>query len=383
MYQITKNKLCLGLLFAAVLSISLETEAQVKLKNLGEFRVQSLSSVEIVDYFPQKKLYLGYLQTQKGQEICLINDVGEIIIQRKLVGEDPNQITTSLNCLSFSEDGDIWVQSPYEFALFDLSFKVKSRTRYLSGTKIQIYGRVELFNYFFLENPRSRFSFATIPNGTSRYLDGRDFRNSHLIEIFEPENQRLYEIAPISDRSLYKHLDKSIGSLYFPIYTINKSQKKLYVSASIDDEIIIYDLATRELNARIKISHGEFKSIKSGIISQSSLPSYDNKITLAARNLKLVLLDGGLTVLEYVREISPGIYEKNKTEDRDYHHFRDPDYHRLIFFDQTKQLSGDIPLPKNGKLMIALPGNRLLFKIENPEVEEDFVRYEIYEVVKN
>ena len=86
--------------------------------------------------------------------------------------------------------------------------------------------------------------------------------------------------------------------------------------------------------------------------------------------------------MDYIREIAYEAFENKRAEDPKYHHFQDPNYHRLIFFDRTKQLSGDIPLPKNGKLMIALPGNRLLFKIENPEVEEDFVRYEIYEVVK-
>jgi hypothetical protein len=53
----------------------------------------------------------------------------------------------------------------------------------------------------------------------------------------------------------------------------------------------------------------------------------------------------------------------------------------LILFDSAKQLSGDIALPKNGKLMTSLPGDRLLFQIIDPDVEEDFILYSIYEVV--
>lgn len=98
-------------------------------------------------------------------------------------------------------------------------------------------------------------------------------------------------------------------------------------------------------------------------------------------NQKLVSIDDGMFVLDYVREIDKEVFERNYQEDPKYHHFQDPKYHRMILFDGKMQLSNDIPMPKNGKLMISLPDNRLLFKIVDPEVELDFIRYEVYKVV--
>ena len=326
---------------------------------------------------------MGFINTPEGSKISLINDRGEIIVQKVLVGEGPNRIASTFNCMAFSEEGDIWIQTPYEIVLFDQNLNIKTRARYLSGNKVHIYGRMEVFHYFYLQNAYSGFTFFTIPNGTSRYLDGRDFRNSHLVEIFEREQEKLYEIAPVSDRTLSKNLDKSIGTLYFPVYTLDRKTRKLYLTASIDDEITVYDLITRRLESRIKIAHGEFKALKSVPISLASLSSYKDRINLDARNHKIFFLDGGLMVLDYIREIPSGIYEKKIAEDPTYHHFKDSNYHRIIVFDGSKQLTGDLPLPSNGKIMMSLPGNRLLVQLINPDVEEDFIRYGIYEVVKN
>jgi hypothetical protein len=120
--------------------------------------------------------------------------------------------------------------------------------------------------------------------------------------------------------------------------------------------------------------------LNKNLITKSDFPSY-GRVSLGPKNHKLFLLDGGKIVLDYIREIPYGTYEKKISDDPTYHHFQDPSYHRLILFNSSKQLSGDIALPKNGKLMTSLAGDRLLFQIIDPDVEEDFIRYSIYKVV--
>ena len=93
-------------------------------------------------------------------------------------------------------------------------------------------------------------------------------------------------------------------------------------------------------------------------------------------------MDNGLIALEYIREIPFGTYEKQIADDPHYHHFQDPRYHRLILFDEKKQLSSDLLVPANGKIKTTLPGARFLVKIENPEVEEDFIRYGIFKLLR-
>ncbi|MCH7402311.1 hypothetical protein ACFOUP_03570 [Belliella kenyensis] len=382
MFLISKRLLSSVVLNIFFITFPFYAHSQYKLEKTEEFIINSLYPIEILDYYPKTRLYLGYLRTPDGLKVCLVNHEGKIIVQKVLVGEGPNQIATASNSMAFSKEGEIWVQSPTEIVLFDQKLDIKARTKYQPGTNVQIYGRMEYFEYYYSQNTSSSFIFSTIPSGTSRYLDGRDFITSHLIEFLDLKRGKLFELASVSERNKFERLDKSIGSIYFPIYKIDKSNNKLFLTTSLDDEIIIYDLNSHKLELRLKIQHGEFKLLNSERISLSSLPSYKGRINLSSRNHKIFLLDGGKIVLDYIREIPFGIYEKKIAENPTYHHFQDPNYHRLIVFDGTKQVSEDIELPVNNKLMTALPGNRLLFQIVDSEVEEDFIQYVIYEVVK-
>lgn len=351
--------------------------SQYKFEKIEEFKINSLYPVEIVDYYPQDKLYLGYLNTSKGTRITLINESGEMIIQKVLKGDGPNLISSALNSLSFSQDGDIWIQTPIEIVLFDQKLNIKKRIRYLSSSKMQIYGRMEVFHYFNQNESLSSFSFITNPSGTNSYMPNRE----NLIEIYRVEKEELHTMAPVTDRPLYKNFDKSmLGNLYFLVYTLDPKKRKLYVTTRLDNEITVYDLNTRKLESRIKIAHDEFKILNKTSITNSDFPSYGN-ISLGSINHKIFLLDGGMVVLDYIKEIPYGTYEKKIADDPTYHHFQDPAYHRLILFDGTKQLSGDLPLPINGKLTMTLPNNRLLVQLINPDVEEDFIRYGIYKLI--
>lgn len=105
-----------------------------------EFQINSFFPVKIIDFYPEKKLYLGYFSSPEGLKFTIVNDKGEMIIQKILVGQGPNQVSTAANCMAFSKDGDIWVQSPFEIVLYDQKLNVKARSKYPSSTNTQIYG---------------------------------------------------------------------------------------------------------------------------------------------------------------------------------------------------------------------------------------------------
>ena len=371
-----------GLILLALLVAPLIGNAQYTLKKEKEFHVDSLYPVELVDYHPGEGLYLGYLEMKsKDVEVCLVNGEGEIVVQKKLAGEGPEQYTASLNCLAFSDDGEVLLQTPFEVLRYDRDLKLKERLRFQASVQMYLSGNLRPFAYFFKNSSPSVFSFFTIPTGASRYLVPGDFRTSNLLEIYDLKDKKTYEILPVSERPLYKKLDKSVGALYFPVYTVDRHQSRLYATASMDNEITVVDLNTNKTLSRIPINHGEFNSLKNSVISQGSLPSYKH-ITLAGRNHKMYKLDNDLIALEYIREIPFGTYEKQIADDPNYHHFQDPSYHRLILFDEKKQISSDLLVPANGKIKTTLPGARFLVKIDNPDVEEDFVRYGIFELLR-
>ena len=357
--------------------------SQYKLEKIEEFKINSLLPVVIVDYHPQSKLYLGYISNSEGTRITLINEQGDFIINEVLVGEGPNQSTAAFNNMAFTEEGDIWLQTPYQLFLYDQNLNIKKKIRYQSERKIHIYGRMEVFPYFYLNKSQSSLSFITNPSGANFYMPDPDVVNStYLIEVNQVEGDKLVKIASITDRAMYKIFDKSmLADLYSINYSLDRKKLKLYLTTNFDNEITVYDLVTKKLESRIKINHGEFKMLKKSLITDSDFEGY-GRISLGAKNNKLFLLDGGMIALDYIKEIPYGTYEKKIADDPTYYHFQDPAYHRLILFDGTKQVSGDIPLPTNGKVTMALPENRLLVQLINPDVEEDFIRYGIYKVVK-
>jgi hypothetical protein len=377
-FNFLKNNSRPSLIFLTLLVAPLMGYAQYAFKKEKEFRIESLYPVELVDYHPGEGLYLGYVEMiSKGVEVVLVDEEGEVVIQKRLAGEGPEQYTASLNCLAFSNEGEVLLQTPFEVLRYDRDLKLKERIRFQASLQMYLSGNLRQFAYFFKDTSPSVFSFFTIPTGASRYLGPGDFRASNLLEIYDLGEKKSYEILPVADRPLYRNFDKSVGVLYFPVYTVDRDQSRLYVTASLDNEITVVDLNTNETLSRIPINHGEFGGLKSSVISLESLPSYKH-ITLAGKNHRMYKLDNGLIALEYIREIPFGTYEKRIADDPRYHHFQDPNYHRLILFDEKKQISSDLLVPANGKIKTSLPGNRFLVKIENPEVEEDFIRYGIF-----
>lgn len=364
-----------GLLIFIILAGRMNGFAQYALEKVDEFKINSLYRVDIVDYYPQDKLYLGYINASEGTRIVLINEKGDFIANEILVGEGPNQSVSAVNSMAFTEDGNIWLQTPVQLLLYDQKLAIKERIRYPSSLKMQIYGRMEVFPFFHQKESGSGFSFITNSSGTNSYIFKKDI-GSDLIEIYEVEEDELYRIAPVSDRPMYENFAGSLfRHLYSVVYTLDSDHRKLYLTTQRDNEITVYDLTTHKLASRIKVVHGDFN------VREHDLPSY-GRVSLGARNHKIFSLDEGLVVLDYIREIPYGTYEKKIADDPTYHHFQDPAYHRLILFDGTKQLSGDLSLPPNAKLMTSLPGNRLLMQLINPDVEEDYIRYGIYKVVE-
>ncbi|MCH6234741.1 hypothetical protein [Cognataquiflexum rubidum] len=379
------QKLSLAFVFSlSMLFLPTDSFSQYQLEKVEEFKINSLLPVVIVDYHPESKLYLGYISDSKGTRIILIDEQGDFVINKGLVGEGPNQSSAAFNAMAFTEEGDIWLQTPYQLFLYDQKLNVKKKIRYQSGRKVHIYGRLEFFPYFYQNESPSSLSFITNPTGTNSFIPDPDVVNpTTLIEINFVEKDELFRLAPITERSMFKVFDKSnYGMLYSVVYSVDQTRRKLYLTNSIDNEITKYDLITRMLESRIKINHGEFDMLKKSSISDDDFPS-DGRISLGPKNNKLFFLDGGMIVLDYIREIPYGTYESKKADDPTYHHFEDPAYHRLILFDGTKQVSGDIPLPTNGKVTMALPGNRLLIQLINTDVEEDFIRYGIYKVIES
>jgi WD40 repeat protein len=358
--------------------------SQFQFNKIKEFQINSLYKVGIVDYFDSKNLYLAYInKLSKGTEIALINGKGEIILSKNLQGDGPEKFTTSMNSLGFSRGGDIWVLTTFELLLYDQNLKLKERIKFEPNTQVYIANRTYPFQYFYKNNNPSNFHFFLNPSGVHNFLGFRQFKNKYLVNLYDSHSKSNYSLAPIIKREIGQKLNENMSDVYFPIYTVDKNESpQLYLTSSFDSEITVFDLNNGAEIKNIKIKHGAFDFLKGTNLDISNLPSREN-ITLGAKNHNIFKLDNELIILEYIQEIPYGTYEQKIAEDPTYHHFQDPNYHRLILFEGNTQVSGDIKLPVNGKLMTALPDNRLLFQLIDPDIEEDFIRFGIYELVKS
>lgn len=374
------KSLIISFLAVTLLFCSNPSFAQYKLRKTSEFKINSLNSVEIVDYDPINKQYLGYEIESKGFIVLLLDNNGKILHKKNLMGQGPGQFNSAMNFLGFSDQQDIWIITPNQLITYDRNFIFKSIIKYVNNNAFFTYRIAESPIFFYKDNSKNELVFGTYPSNTARFTSVKDLGTQHLLELHDLSENQNYFLAPIKNRPISKDLDNSINSLYRPVFTQDKEKNKLYITASLDNEITIIDLLTGNSISKININHGDFGSFKKLPITNKTLPSYPPH-TLASLNLKIIKLDGGLIILNYVKEIPYGTFEKKITEDPFYHHFKDPDYHRIIIFDEEKQLSKDLQIPY-GQVKIAMPNNSILIKLINPEEEEDFVRYGVYQVSK-
>ncbi|MBS9525929.1 hypothetical protein KI659_18050 [Litoribacter alkaliphilus] len=361
--------------------IATTLQAQFKLVKVDEFNINSLYPVEIVDFNVDSGRFLGYEKEGYGFTVLLVKENGEIDKKQSLKGQGPGKFNSAMNFLGFGDKGDVWVITPNQLITYDYHLEHKGSEKFALNNAFFTSLMSQSPIYYYKNGNKSSLAIVTYPSGTASFMKAKSLEKEFLVEVFNLEDRESSFLAPVGKRPFYRSLDNSVATMYNPIFVQDKESARLFVTATLDNEITVIDLQTEKVLSNIKINHGDFGSFKNLPISDRNLPSYP-PYTLASINRKILYLDGELIVLDYVREIPSGTFKKKRTDDPSYHHFNDPFYHRLILFNQKEQLSKDIALPKNGKLMISLPGNRLLFQIIDPEVEDDFFRYEIYEVVK-
>lgn len=354
--------------------------AQYQLQKTYEFKINSLNSVEIVDYDPINKHYLGYEIESKGFIVLLLDNNGNVLHKKNLMGQGPGQFNSAMNFLGFSDQQDIWIITPNQLITYDRNFIFKRVIKYVNNNAFFTSRMTEAPVFFHNNKGKNELVFATYPSQTARFMSAKSLEKQYLIELYDTQEKKTFNLAPFKQRPIYKYFDNTINTMYKPIFTQDKKSNRLFVTATLDNEITVIDLLSRKTISNIKIIHGDYGCFKKFPVSDKTLPSYE-QYTLASENLNILYLDGGFIVLDYVREIPYGTFEKKKKEDQFYHHFNDPDYHRIIIFDEEKQLSKDLQIPY-GQVKIAMPNNSILIKLINPDEEEDFVRYGVYQVSK-
>ncbi|WP_075349105.1 hypothetical protein [Algoriphagus marinus] len=361
--------------FSLLLFLS-STKAQVSLKKVSEFKIDSFYEVGILDYYEKDQVYLGYTKSKDaGVEISLFNSKGTKIISKNLYGEGPNEHVSLLSGLAFSKDGNIWGKTDIEILLYDRNLKLIKKTRFLPLSTSTIYFPKKLA---MLKNASGENIVITTISNVFSFVFAKDFGSLNFIEGINLKSEK--SLGLISARSLpiFSKTDINMKNMVAAIYTLSPDGRSFYLTSSFNDQITVFDSQNLVEKGKFDIEHESFDALGRSKLSISNLQRLNN-IILSGRNYALHAWDNGFMAVEYLQDIPSSSLEKKLTEDKYYSVSRDPAYHRLILFKDSKQISGDIPIPY-GEIQMALPGNRLLIRLINPDEEEDFMRFGIFEL---
>lgn len=352
------------------------------LEKESELKINSLLSVELIDYYAKDRLFLGYTLISGGMEIVIVNERGDIVVSKNLVGEGPGQSMASLNSLSFSPVGNIWALTNVEILEINKELEIVYRKKYFPIVSTTLYNRAELLNYFFVDSILSAPYFIVNPESVPQYYKmDYGFYDSKLIEILPWGTDTTYQISPLSDRSISEYIDLSVSTLFGPVYAVGIKKNKIFLTGTLDNEITVYDPYSGKVVSRIGIDHEDFINLSSKKLVRSDFPIYNEKVLLISKNHKIHLLDDQTLLLDYITTVPSGLYEQKKISNPGYIYANDSYFHRFILFKDGVQVIPELSPPLRGSLKLSMLGNRLLFRID-PVEEQDFIQYEIYTIRK-
>ena len=380
------------LLFAIILTVSISCskknddnkkseEVDYELVKVDSFQVGNLTRINILDYSPEEKIFLGYSTVE--DDILEISEKGEILKRVNRKGEGPN-LYGSWNPigLGFGPNGQRIVELPFNVFSYDKNYDVIQEFRIMSPLPVRAntpFGKPPYFQdkdtTFLLVGPSNYF--------TATYLihnkEGKDtLQNFYKLNM---QTNAVNSVVPYSQNSIYNSTEHIFPELMGKSFFIDHEKNELAVVQNLDTEILIYDLPELAFNRSIPIKHSEFTTHAPLPIGT---PFSDEKAIalnrLSARNQKLFNMGDNIYLLQYFTGISQAEFDSRNSEEEPYVGQFDENEQRVVIFKEEKQHSKELKGIK-GSLKFTLPNNKLLVQEpENSDIEEEFTRFSIYQL---
>ncbi|MCE7055652.1 hypothetical protein LZF95_13275 [Algoriphagus sp. AGSA1] len=352
-----------------------------ELIKVDSFQINNFTRVNILDYSPEEKIYLGYSLTE--DDILEISEEGEILRREHKKGEGPglygNRNPTGL---CFGPNGQRFVELPFQIISYDQDYEIIHQQRLLSPLPIRTstpLGRPPYFQH----NDTTKLLVGPSNYISANYLihtkEGKDtLQNFYELNLLSGAVKSVVSYEPTS---IYNSTEKIYSGLMGKSFFIDHHNNELVLVHNLEKEILIYELPDFSLKRSIPISHSQFKTYSP--IPLGSNPSDNNQDELgrlSAHNQKLFDMSDGFYLLQYFTGISQAEYDSRHTEEKPYVGKFDPQEQRIILFKNGKQLSPELDA-LDGSLIISLPDNKILVQErENTEIEEEFTRFYIYQL---
>lgn len=360
---------------------AVDSAADFMLVKVDSFRVENFTRVVIRDYSPEEKLFLGYSSSQ--DDILELSENGEVLKRTNKKGDGPESYGNwNPVGMGFGPDGLRILEFPFHVIGYDATYQEKFRHRYLSPLPIRVnmplgsppyYSKGD--STFLLIGPSNYLSASYL----TRTKEGKDtLQNFYQMNI---QSGAVKSIIPYEPTSIYSATDliyfERMGKTFF----VDRKNMELYLLHDLENKIRIYDLQDLKLKREIPITHADFQAY-------SPLPIEtefsDSRVALlknnSGKNMNMLQLEDGIVLIRYFSGLTEAEYESRNSEEEPYAPFSDPAEQRFLIVKDSVQLVGELPgIP--GSVVMPLPGNRILVQEpENPEQEEEFTLFSIYQL---
>lgn len=351
------------------------------LVKVDSFQVDNFTRVVIRDYSPEEKKFLGYSTSQ--DDILEISEKGEILKRVNKKGDGPESYGNwNPVGMGFGPDSLRILEFPFEVIVYDQNYEQKYRHRYLSPLPIRANmplgsppHYVKGDSTFLLIGPSNYLS----ANYLTRTKEGKDtLQNFYQMHL---ESGTVKSIIPYEASSIYSSTDlvyfERMGKTFF----IDQQENELYLLHDVENKIRVYGLEDLKLKKEIPLSHSELQEY-------SPLPIEtefsDSRVALlknnSGKNMNMIPLDSGTVLVRYFTGLTEAEFDSRNSEEEPYAPLSDPAEQRFLILNDGVQLEGELD-GISGSIVMSLPGNRILVQEpENPDQEEEFTRFSIYEL---
>lgn len=354
------------------------------LVKIDSFQVDNFTRINILDFSPNEKIYLGYAINE--DDILEISENGEILNRAHKKGDGPgNYGNWNPIGLGFGPDGQRIVELPFRVMNYDKNYDVIYDNGIMSPLPIRANTPLGRPPYF--QSKDTTFLLVGPSNYlTATYLihdqEGKDtLQNFYQLNL---HTGSVKSVVPYEANSIYNSTKNIYPELMGKSFFIDHENNELVLVQNLDSDILVYSLPDLSLKRTIPITHSEFKTYSPLPIGT---PFSDERVValnrLSARNQKLFNLGNNTYALQYFTGISQAEHDSRNSEEDPYLGRFDTEEQRILIFKDGKQIPQELP-GIDGSLIISLPDSKILVQErENSEIEEEFTRFSIYQLQTN
>lgn len=364
--------------------VSTSETGMVELVKVDSFQVNNFTRINILDYNLKEKIFLGYSINE--DDILEISESGEILNRAHKKGDGPtNYGNWNPIGLGFGPDGQRIIELPFELICYDKDYEIVKRLRIPSPLPVRAntpFGKPPYFQSndttFLLVGPSNYF--------TATYLihnqEGKDtLQNFYELNL---QSGAVKSVVPYEANSIYNSTENIYPELMGKSFFIDPENNELVLVQNLDTEILVYDLPSMTLKRSISINHSEFLTYSPVPVETAFSDERSIQLgRLSARNQKLFNFGDHTYLLQYFTGISQSEYDSRTSEEDPYLGRFDKNEQRIVIFKNDKQVQNELQ-GISGSIILSLPDQKILVQeSENPEIEEEFTRFSIYQLQFN